>query len=236
MKHRSRIPTLPNGPPYGVSGLCRNWTGGEHDRGPYRAPKPTYRAKLGLRILGLTYLLMLMLCPLAQAQSLTVTCEPPPKNADGSALAAGTSFSYALYGAKQGSPKVQVAQGLNTCSSVQTVTPGTWCYEAAAIAWLPGTTPSAESAHTLEVCGTAVAITPTPGPPGNLTVTPVTTSTIAYMIVGGADTLSPLIVGTVPLGIPCDAQHEALGLMIVPRAQVTFTSPIKALAVLARCT
>lgn len=174
--------------------------------------------------------------PAAPVGSLTATCTAPTANADGSALAPNTGLAYTIYGAPQGQPKTALATSLPTCSSVQAVTAGPWCFEAAAVATLPSLLPSAESAHTPEVCASVgVSPTPTPKPPGGLTVTPVTTSTIAYMLVSGQDALTTLIVGTVPLGVSCNPKLEALGLNVVPRAQVTFAATLKPQAVLARC-
>lgn len=160
---------------------------------------------------------------------LTVTCTPPTTYTDGSAIPALVSLTYALYGAPTGQPKVPVSASLPACSSVQTVTAGTWCYEASATA--AGQT----SAHTPEVCAQAAIAPLTPSAPGTPTVTAVTTSTIAYTVIMGADKLVPLIVGTAPLGTVCDASQPVLAYHVIPRARVTFTSALRPTTTVALC-
>jgi hypothetical protein len=90
-----------------------------------------------------------------------------------------------------------------------------------------------ESAQTAPI---TTIVPPPPPTPGGVTVSLATTSTIAYMLIAGADTYSVLIVGSVPLGTPCDATKNLLGTYyVIPRASVTFTGALKPVAVLGAC-
>jgi hypothetical protein len=119
-------------------------------------------------------------------------------------------------------------------TSVQTPnTPaGTWCGQ------LTANSANGPSTPTNPVCITLIG--PVPAPPSGTAVTLVTTSTIAYMLVPGADTYGVLIVGTVPLTTPCDNAHvvwlSGVPYYVVPRASVTLSAPFKNIpALLAQC-
>lgn len=177
----------------------------------------------------LALLLLLIIPGLACATDLTVTCTPPLKFTDGTTIPSNAAITFNLYGALQGQPKVLLQPSpLTTCSSVrQNVNPGTQCYEATAIVG------GSESAHSPESCKTVTA--PVPQAPGAPTLTLSTTSTVAYMELQRPDGFGFLVIGTVPLGTPCDATQGVNQYHVVPAAAVTFTGPIKRQAVLALC-
>lgn len=174
-------------------------------------------------------LLVLFLTPLAHATDLTATCKANPKNTDGSAIPASAVYTFNLHGALQGKPKVLLTPTpLTSCSSVRkAVAPGMQCIEWTQIVG------GVESDHSVEACKNVPL--PKPSPPLDPEAEVVTTSTVAYTVVPGNDRLTFLVVGTVPLGTPCIATEAAGRFNVVPRAQVTFTGPVRPAAVLALC-
>jgi hypothetical protein len=179
----------------------------------------------------LKYLLLLLalIAAPAFATNLTLTWVAPTTYADGTTpIPAGTAIAYNVYGANQGSTLALLTTtpitGLTNVRS--NVNPGTICYAVTAII------NAVESAQTSPVC---VTVPQAPGAPGGLTVTPTTSSTIAYMLVPGKDTYGVLIVGSVPLGTPCLVGEPVLNYFVVPSASVTFTTGIKPPVVIANC-
>lgn len=179
-------------------------------------------------------LLLLLASPLF-AQSYTAQWTAPTKNTDGSAIT--QTLNYTLWQATQGSTLAKVQTGIAGLSTTITkgLTPGTTqCFAVSAL----NTTTGSESAQTTPVC---IAIPqPVPSAPGGLTITLATTSTIAYMVVPGADTYGVLIVGSVPLATQCDPTHGVLAgpvtYYIVPRTSVTLNAPFKNIpALLGQC-
>jgi hypothetical protein len=74
-----------------------------------------------------------------------------------------------------------------------------------------------------------------PSPPLGISATLVVTSTVAYMELQRPDGFGFLVIGSVPIGTPCDATQSVNQYHVVPAAAVTFTGPIKRQAVLALC-
>jgi hypothetical protein len=179
---------------------------------------------------SLVAILLALIALPAWAENPVLTCVPPTTYADNlTPIPAGTAIGYNFYGAMQGSPLVllNTAGPLPTCSDMRTnVNVGTICYSLAAVV------NGQESAQEPPIC---IVVPPPPGTPGSFNANPTTTSTIAYMIVAGTDTYSPLIVGSVPLGTPCNANERLLNLNVIPRAAVTFTGALKPVAVLGSC-
>jgi Flp pilus assembly protein TadG len=179
-------------------------------------------------------LILIGLAPVADATNLTLSWSAVTTYTDTTSIAAGTPVTYNVYGAMQGQPLVlltptAIAVLTNSRSNVN---PGTLCYAVSAIV------DSSESAQTAPVCVTVA--TTVPSVPGSLTVTLVTSSTIAYMLVPGKDIFGVAIVGSVPLSTPCDATqiHSVSGVpyYVIPSASVTLTGPITQLtATLGTC-
>jgi hypothetical protein len=140
---------------------------------------------------------------------------------------------YTLYTAPQGQPLTVWGTLSPTTLSVQATNtpPGTWCGA------ITASDAAGESAQSPMVC---ITLGPVPGSPANGSVTLVTSSTIAYMLVAGSNTFGALIVGSVPLGTTCDATqiHAVNGVpyYVIPSASVTPTGPItKLTTVLGSC-
>lgn len=167
--------------------------------------------------------------PVATPSSLTASWVAPTTYVDTTPIADPTSITYNLYSALQGAPKVQVASGIIGLVTMQTVTPGTWCYEITAVV------ASVESAHSPESCGVMASSTPAPSAPGKPTVTSVTVATTVYMELQVPDGFSFLAVGTVPLGTACDPTQRVNDFSVVPASAVTWTGKIQRLAALAAC-
>jgi hypothetical protein len=177
---------------------------------------------------------------LAPVSALAQTCTPAPclnvawtaptVNADGTSFAPGTTLTYNLYSAPQGSPLASVAMNLTALSSLRTnvVAGTTYCYAVTATAHVAGVA-GAESAQTSPpVCAAPAApaqATPaTPAAPGGVTVTS-TVSTTAYRMRQSVDGYTWVALGTVALGTACDASHSADGVYRpIPRSAVTLTS------------
>ena len=182
--------------------------------------------------IALACLLSLVTLP-AWSTDLTVACTPSLTKTDDSVIPAGTPMTFTLYGSMAGQPLAAIpdATGLTICSSVRkNVNTGVLQY--AYTETIPGFPESAQSAVTSY---TVAAPSVAPSAPGAPTVSVVTTSTIAYMLIPGADTYAPLIVGSVPLGTPCDTTKPILKYFVIPRASVTFTGTIKPPAVIGYC-
>jgi hypothetical protein len=178
----------------------------------------------------LALLLSLFALP-AFAQGYTAKWSAPLLNTDGSK--ATETLNYNLYQATQGKPLAKVQTGIAGLTTTITagLTPGTTqCFAVSAL----NTSTGGESAQTAPVC---VAIgQPVPGAPGGLTITPVTSSTIAYTIIMGNDKLVPLIVGSAPLGTPCDVTQPVLSsYFVIPRAAVTWSSALRPTTTVALC-
>lgn len=179
-------------------------------------------------------LLALLLSPaIACATDLTLGCTAPTTFTDGTPIPAGTAITFNFYGAMQGSPLVLVSGApFASCSSVRTnVNIGTLCYTASAIV------NGQESAQSAQVCFDNGLPPPstTPSTPGQMTVTPVTVATTAYMELQVPNGFSFLAIGTVPLGTPCNPAQRVNNFNVVDAAAVTWTGSIKRLAVLAAC-
>jgi hypothetical protein len=184
----------------------------------------------------------------AHATDLTVKCVAPTAGVDEKGnpgpLPADETITFNVYGAMQGQPLVLLTPTpLAQCLSVRhNVDPGTHCYAVSAV----GTritptetgsyTSTKEGAQTAPKCAT-VAPPPiaAPGSPTDVTVTPVTVATTAYMEIQVKDGFSFLAVGTVPLGTPCDASQRVNNFNVIPASAVTWTGKIHRLAALAAC-
>jgi hypothetical protein len=163
-------------------------------------------------------LLTLLTLPV-HATDLTLKWTAPTTYTDKTAIGSA-AITYNVYGAAQGSPLVLLTPGLTTASNIRTnVNPGTICYAVTAVI------ASQESAQTIPVCTT---VSPSaPNSPGGLTITLVTTSTIAYGLAPAHDRLAFLIIGSVPLGTTCLPDQTANTYRAVPTASVTYNPPYK---------
>jgi hypothetical protein len=56
-----------------------------------------------------------------------------------------------------------------------------------------------------------------------------------FYVVQQTDRIVSLRVGTVPLGTPCDKTQVINGMMVVPRAKVTWAGTVKPFVVVAKC-
>jgi len=182
-------------------------------------------------------LFLLALFPvIASATDMLVECAPPTTRVDGKAISGALSFN--LFGAKKGEPKsLLTPTPLTECKSLRkNVLPGTWCWDWIAIEARPDMGPNvfAESDHNVEACRIVSPMSP-PKIPGDTSATIVTTSTVAYKVTDGNNRLTFLIVGTVPLGTPCDSAQTVNGFNVIPRESVTWDGPAKPLTVVARC-
>lgn len=175
----------------------------------------------------LAAILLAVFAPLAFATNLTVQCVPSTKNTDGSAFATGATPQFNLYGNYQGQPLVLLTPtpSANCLFVRQNVNPGTIEYAVTQVETLNGVV-GPESAQTAPIATTVPAAPPAPG---GVTVSLATTSTIAYMFVPGNDIGGVAIVGTVPLGTPCDPTQPILKYFVIPHAAVTLTGPINQL-------
>lgn len=180
---------------------------------------------------SLLAIVLALFAPLAFAQTFSPTWSWPAvtgcTNGDKvGATAACTLTKYTLYTGLQGQPKKAWGTVTPDKTSVTTpnTPPGVWCGQVSA------STATGESGLPTEACITLAAPV-IPVAPGGLTVTLVTTSTIAYGLAPAHDRLAFLIVGSVPLGAPCLPDQTANLYRVVPVASVTFTAPYKAATV-----
>jgi hypothetical protein len=178
------------------------------------------------------YLLALFVSPVFAGNLVLNWIAPTTYSDNLTPLPAGTVLQYNAYGAAQGQPLVLVpGMPITATTSTRTnVNPGVLCYAVTAL--LNGV----ESAQTSPICATGTPLAPTTAtPPGGLTVAPVTTSTIAYMLVPGKDTYSVLIVGSIALGVPCTSK-QILTYNVIPAASVTLNPPYRNIpALLGQC-
>lgn len=186
---------------------------------------------------------LLALPALAQTTfSPTWTWKAPTQCSDGTPVTPTTGASnctitkYTLYTGLQGQTLKAWGSVGPTILSLQTPnTPaGIWCGQVTA------SSVTGEGAPSSQAC-IPLTNSVTPGSPIAPAAHLSTASTIAYMLVPGADTYAVLIVGTVPTGIACDPTHGVLlgtvPYYVIPRASVTLTAPFKAIpALLGSCT
>jgi hypothetical protein len=167
-------------------------------------------------------LALIALFPLfAYAGDATLSWAPPTQSVDGSTLTnlAGYRIYYGTSDAIL-DRNIQLANAGLTTYKISGLSSATWYFAMTAYTSVGD---ASDFSPVLSKAVTDVTTPPPPPPPPAL----VTTSTVAYMLIPGADTYAPLIVGSVPLGTPCDASKALLGYYIVPRASVTFTGPIQ---------
>jgi hypothetical protein len=167
-------------------------------------------------------LLLFVIAPIfARAADVKINCAPPTTFIDGTPIPAGTPMAFKLYAGSllDTQPK---------CFFVRVgLAPNTYNYTATAVATVDGADTESDRSDPVQV---VVPGTPPPPPPVFAT-----TSTVAYTVVSGNNRLAFLIVGSVPLGTPCDPQQVANGFNLVPWTSVTFDGPAKPHAVLAQC-
>jgi hypothetical protein len=191
-----------------------------------------------MRIVLALLLTLIALPSLAQTAptfSPTWSWTAPTTCSDGTPITHCPLTGYTLYTGLKGSTLTAWGTVAAAATSIQTPgTPaGTWCGQLTA-----NDTAGASSAPTAPVCIALGSLIP--ASPTGTAVTLATTSTIAYVLVPGADTYGVLIVGTVPLATACDVTHVVLlgtvPYYVVPRASVTLTAPFKNIpALLAQC-
>lgn len=174
------------------------------------------------------YLLWILLALVAiptWATNLTISCTAPTQNTDGTPIDPAAKISFLIYGAIQGQPlQLLTPTPITPCLNTRlNLNAGPVCYAGAAVETI-GTITSDPSAQTAPVC---VTVPPTPATPSNLSVSLVTTSTIAYGLAPSNDGLAFLIVGSVPIGTTCLMNQSANLYHVVPRASVTYNPPYK---------
>lgn len=159
------------------------------------------------------------------ATDLTISCTAPIKNADGTPIDPSATIGFLIYGAAQGQPlQLLTPTPISSCLNVRhNVNPGPVCYAGAAVETI-GTITSDASPQTAPVC---VTVPSTPDVPSNVSVSLVTTSTIAYGLAPSNDSLAFLIVGSVPLGTACLQNQSANLYHVIPRSSVTYNPPYK---------
>ena len=161
--------------------------------------------------------ILFLITAAATAGTLTPSWTNPVTYTDGSALAATditqTRVEYGscngtAFGTKAGEVK---ATGAATTGPAITVGPGTYCLRAYT------------TAKGVESAASAVAVAtiaqPAPNPPVLKTV-----DVTAYKMRQSIDGFSFVTIGTVPLGIECNAALNADGVYVVPRSSVKLAS------------
>jgi hypothetical protein len=176
----------------------------------------------------LALLVSVLLALPAVAATVVLNWAAPTTYADNlTPIPAGTVVTYNVFAGPCGGPLQQITTTALATPTliVPGVPPGAHGY---AITAIIANQPSAQQTGCLTVPAA-------PAAPGSLQITPVTTSTIAYMLVPGKDTYGSLIIGSVPLGTPCDYTKPVVGYFVIPSASVTFTGALKPTVVLGSC-
>lgn len=178
-------------------------------------------------------------------QNVTLNCVAPTMYAPytdsagvahpASPIPASDVLKFNFYGGLVEEPLVLLSgMPVPTCSSVRVnVKFGSLVYAATALSTANGT----ESVQSMTVTATIVPVSPplVPQPPSTPTATLSTVTTIAYVPVLGNNRLTFLIVGTLPIGTPCDLSQRDGPFYVVDRAAVTFTGAAKPTTVVAAC-
>jgi hypothetical protein len=148
---------------------------------------------------------------------------------DGTAINNCPVIAYTVYSALQGQPKTVLARVAATTLTFAAANtpPGNWCLTVSA------SSTGGEGPQSNEACFQVPA--PLPGAPGTPQLSLGTSTTIAYVPVLGHDRLTFLIVGTVPLGTPCDVRQPDGPFFVIPRASVTWEGPAKPSTVVGAC-
>lgn len=123
-------------------------------------------------------------------------------------------------------PVVSLNDPSLTCWTMPNLAPGPHYFA------LMAYTQTEESRLSEVVSKTIEAPPPPPPPPPPVFAT---VSTVVYGIVPGRDIYAPMIVGSVPLGTPCNPAQKLLAYNVIPRASVAFTGAIQPQAVVALC-
>jgi hypothetical protein len=143
--------------------------------------------------------LMSMLVSVAHATDATITCAAPTKYDDGTAIPAGSIFTYAIYGALQGQPKLKRASS-NVCNFLRTnLTAGTQEW------YVTATLDGMESVPSVTVSKVVEATDPTPSP------ALVTSGPYSYAL--GGTTAAPTMsaIGLIVSGLPCGPATKTVG-------------------------
>jgi hypothetical protein len=177
--------------------------------------------KVGV-LLGLGVLLIILfvalgkvkgswIIPSANAAEATITWTPPTANCNGTPLTDLSGYDL-TYG------KARTALPLTPLSKTITgLTPGKWWFSLAAV---KATGERSEFITVEDVIEPAEFAT---------------TATTAYVLIKRANRLVAAPVGTIPLGVICDATQPVLGYYVVPKEMVTPTGTIKPDVVVAKC-
>jgi len=185
-------------------------------------------------------ILAALACSHAHATDLTVKCNAPTTNTDGSPIASSATIGFNVYGGMQGTNPLPLLTNppLSTCQRTATnVNIGVICYAVSAVETINGV--SSESAQTTPICTTVPP--PTPSAPSGATVTvsvPGTANTI-YILEKSLDALVMVPAGTVPAGTVCDPSQAVTNkgstYDLVPRSAVTWSGNVKSLTAFAKC-
>lgn len=191
-------------------------------------------------VLILLVLLCVFCAKAAHATDLTVKCNAPTTNTNGTPIDPAATITFNVYGGMQGTNPLPLltptplAQCLRTATNVNV---GVVCYAVTAVETINGL--SSESAQTTPVCETVPP--PTPAAPSNPAVTvsvPGTANTV-YILEKSSDNMILLPAGTVPAGTACDptqtVTHNGSTFTMVPHSAVKWTGSVTSLAAFAKC-
>lgn len=172
---------------------------------------------------------LLLLCPIAYAGDVSLTCTVPTENTDGSVLT-DLAEIWVYYGPASGDYSGgREAMGLD-CAHTLTLAEGTWYFAATA-----QNAAGVESDYSVEVAkvveGTSTPTTP--APPTDLVV--LADNLVAYALSMTADVLVTYPIGTVPPGTPCASSMSANGKYVVPRSAVSWETTQRPQVVVAEC-
>ena len=169
---------------------------------------------------------VVLLCAPVMAADITLNCDDPTQNDDGTPLT-DLSGVRVYESTTQGGPYTEILD-VAGCASIPVITRGPGSYYFVATAY---NTAGVESIFSNE----AVKVVPpvAPDPPQNLVVDP--GNLVAYGISQSADRLVTYPVGTVAADTACDGTMQANGLYLVPREAVSWAGSVEPLVVLASC-
>lgn len=162
-------------------------------------------------VFGLVTLFLLSAALYAHAGEATVSWTAPTQNCDGSQL---TDLSG--YELRWGQGTALPAKA-DTAYLVQNLPPGEWWFSVASL------TTGGEKSQFVTV--TKVI------PPEEFK----TVGTVVYTFIKNEDRILVLPVGTVALGVACDATQTVNGKHVVPRSAVTWTGSVRPVVALADC-
>ena len=171
-------------------------------------------------------LLSLLWAAISGAEDVTLTCNVPTTNTDGSALTDLAHFNF-YYGQTAGGPYPDSITQVPDCNVVvPDLAAGNWYFVATAV-----NDAGVESDFSNEATATVVT---RPDPPTNLTV--VAGNLTAYGLQQSFfDVITLFAVGTVPEGTPCDSTMSVNGRYRVDVDRVNYAGTVRPAVVFAEC-